>query len=252
MKREADNTATVLVPGVVSLAASSRRTLKHGDSFAMFDELGDVVDVELSPAGLFHHDTRYLSRLSFTIEGHRPLVLSSTVQPDNVMLDVDLTNPDLFDREGNLVLGKDTFHIGRSKFLWQASCYELFTVTSYSESRRRLNCALEFDADFADLFEIRGYRRSARGRITAQVLSRNEVEYTYASLDGIPRRMPFSSARTPPRLPEPAPTSALARPPRERRQTAVPTKGPEGDGGPRGERRFFFPRRIARRRLAAA
>jgi len=157
MKREADNTATVLVPGVVSLAASSRRTLKHGDSFAMFDELGDVVDVELSPAGLFHHDTRYLSRLSFTIEGHRPLVLSSTVQPDNVMLDVDLTNPDLFDREGNLVLGKDTFHIGRSKFLWQASCYELFTVTSYSESRRRLNCAHEFDADFADLFEIRGY-----------------------------------------------------------------------------------------------
>jgi hypothetical protein len=33
-------TAPVLAPGVVSLAASSRRTLKHGDSFAVFDEFG--------------------------------------------------------------------------------------------------------------------------------------------------------------------------------------------------------------------
>ena len=73
-------TGPVMVPGVVSLAASSRRTLKHGDSFAMFDESGDIVEVEHSPAGLFHFDTRFLSRLLFTLEGHRPLVLSSTVQ----------------------------------------------------------------------------------------------------------------------------------------------------------------------------
>src|SRR4051812_43839592 len=154
MKRDAENSATVLIPGVVSLAASSRRTLKHGDSFAMFDEFGDVTDVELSPAGLFHHDTRYLSRLHFTIEGPPPLVLSSTVQPDNVMLDVDLTNPDLFDREGNLVLAKDTFHIARSKFLWRASSYELFTPTSYSEARPRPPFALAFDGAFSHPFLI--------------------------------------------------------------------------------------------------
>ncbi|HYN11221.1 MAG TPA: glycogen debranching N-terminal domain-containing protein, partial [Burkholderiales bacterium] len=90
MKREGEGaTGPVLVPGVVSLAASSRRTLKHGDSFAMFDEFGDVLEVERDPAGLFHNDTRHLSRLHLTLEGHRPLVLSSTVQPDNIILDVD-------------------------------------------------------------------------------------------------------------------------------------------------------------------
>ena len=37
MKREQERASgPVLIPGVVSLAASSRRTLKHGDSFAMF------------------------------------------------------------------------------------------------------------------------------------------------------------------------------------------------------------------------
>ena len=77
MKREM-SASPVLVPAVVSLAASSRRTLKHGDSFAMFDEFGDIFEVEHSPGGLFHHDTRFLSRLHFTLEGQRPLVLSST------------------------------------------------------------------------------------------------------------------------------------------------------------------------------
>ena len=46
MKRDLQPGGPVLVPGVVSLAASSRRTLRHGDSFAMFDEYGDVVAVE--------------------------------------------------------------------------------------------------------------------------------------------------------------------------------------------------------------
>jgi N-terminal domain of (some) glycogen debranching enzymes len=77
VKPERPGASPVLVPGVVSLAASSRRTLKHGDSFAMFDELGDIHEVEHSPAGLFHHDTRFLSRLQFTLEGHRPMALSS-------------------------------------------------------------------------------------------------------------------------------------------------------------------------------
>jgi len=251
MNREDQDTATVLVPGVVSLVASSRRTLKHGDSFALFDEFGDVVDVELSPAGLFHHDTRYLSRLTFTVEGHRPLVLSSTVQPDNVMLDVDLTNPDLFDREGRLVLAKDTFHIARSKFLWQASSHELFTITSYSETRQRLRCALEFAADFADLFEVRGYRRSARGRVTARVLSRNEVEYVYDSLDGLPRRMRIYFSPGPAQLTETAARFELDLAARERQPIAVTIQCAEGAEPPRAERRFFVTRRNARRTLAA-
>src|SRR6185312_106456 len=115
------------------LAASSRRTLKHGDSFAMFDEFGDVAELEHSPAGVFHFDTRFLSRLFFTLEGHRPLVLSSSVHPDNLTLDVDLTNPDIFEGD-RLLRAKDTFHLARTKFLWDASCYELFTLTSFAQA----------------------------------------------------------------------------------------------------------------------
>ncbi|TMG81830.1 MAG: amylo-alpha-1,6-glucosidase, partial [Betaproteobacteria bacterium] len=256
MKPEELAPHTVVVPGVVSLAASSRRTLKHGDSFAMFDEFGDVFEVEHSPAGLFHHDTRFLSRLQFTLEGHRPMVLSSTVQPDNVMLDVDLTNPDLFDAGGNLLLAKDTFHIARAKFLWDACCYELFTVTSYSDVRRKLRLALDFGADFADLFEIRGYRRSRRGQVSARALGPSEVAFYYQSVDGLPRSTRLSFGPQPARL-SAATTQGRAEfeldlAARERRPISLTVQCVEGNGALAAERRFFVMRRLARRVLAEA
>ena len=256
MKRDTSPAGPLFVPGVVSLAASSHRTLKHGASFAMFDEFGDILEFAHSPAGLFHHDTRYLSRLHFTLEGHRPMVLSSTVQPDNVMLDVDLTNPDLFDAEGRSILAKDTFHIARAKFLWEAACYELFTVTSYSESPRRLHLALDFAADFADLFEIRGHRRSRRGTVRARLEAPAEVRFEYESLDGLPRSTRICFAPRPTSLEvdgaEGRAEFHLQLASRERRPIALTVQCLEGEAPPAAERRFFVMRRVARRSLLAA
>jgi glycogen debranching enzyme len=239
----------VFVPGVVSLAASSRRTLKHGDSFAMFDEFGDVIEVEHSPAGLFHHDTRYLSRLLFTLEGHRPLMLSSTVQTDNLTLDVDLTNPDMF-VDGELVLAKDTFHVARAKFLWQASCHELFTITSYSESAHRLRLALAFDADFADLFEIRGHQRTRRGAVRAEVRGPAEVAFVYDSVDGQPRATRICFSLPPVSLSATQAEFELELGARQRRALGVTVHCEQGAPAP--ERRFFTALRQARRQHAAA
>ena len=251
MNRDGNVTpATVLVPGVVSLAASSRRTLKHGDSFAMFDEFGDVVEVEHSPTGLFHHDTRFLSRLVFTLEGHRPLMLSSTVQTDNVTLDVDLTNPDMF-VDGELVLAKDTFHVARAKFLWQASCHELFTVTSYDERPQRLNLALSFDADFADLFEIRGHQRARRGKVRAEVRGPGEVAFVYDSVDGVPRATRICFAPAPARLSESRAEFELDLGARERRSLSVTIHCDQGSARP-PKQRFFSALRQARRTYSAA
>ena len=50
------------------LAASSpaderTRVLKHGDTFAVFDHYGDVIEAPGSPEGVYHEDTRCLSGL---------------------------------------------------------------------------------------------------------------------------------------------------------------------------------------------
>jgi glycogen debranching enzyme len=239
----------VMIPGVVSLAASSRRTLKHGDSFAMFDEFGDVVEMAHSPAGLFHFDTRHLSRLYFTLEGHRALCLSSTVQPDNLTLDVDMTCPDIFQGD-RLVLAKDTFHVARAKFLWEAGCYELFTVTSYAESRTRLRVALEFAADFADLFEIRGYRRSRRGAVSFEVRGPAEVAFVYDSADGLPRATRICFDPAPARLDSLRAEFELDLGARERRCLGVTVHCEQGASPPQADQRFFRTLRRARRTLA--
>jgi glycogen debranching enzyme len=252
MKRDGTVAAsTVFVPGVVSLAASSRRTLKHGDSFAMFDEFGDIFEVEHSPAGLFHHDTRFLSRLHFTLEGHRPLMLSSTVQTDNVTLDVDLTNPDIF-MDGELRLAKDTFHVARAKFLWQASCHELFTVTSYAEQPTRLRFALEFAADFADLFEIRGYQRTRRGAVRAEVHAPDEVAFVYDSVDGMPRSTRICFSLPPSHLDSARADFELDLDARGRRSFGVSVHCDYGPAASTKEKRFFTALRQARRTYAAA
>src|ERR1700694_1248670 len=72
-------------------SARPRRTLKHADTFAVFDAHGDMGASAGGPDGLFDHDTRFLSRLELLIGGTQPLLLGSSIRDDNVTLSVDLT-----------------------------------------------------------------------------------------------------------------------------------------------------------------
>src|SRR4026208_2345908 len=71
------------------------RTLKHGDTFALFDHYGDLASRRGNTLGLYHKDTRHRSRPTLPVERRSPLLLSSTVRTNNAVLDVDLTNPDI-------------------------------------------------------------------------------------------------------------------------------------------------------------
>ena len=163
----------------VSFAERRPRTLKHGHTFAVFDRHGDIVVG--SSDGIYHHDTRYLSRLQLRIDGVEPLLLSSNVQ-DNGLLAVELTNPDLPRRGGGL--RGELVHIGRRKFVWDAACYERLVVRNFDVATHCVRLAIEFAADFADLFEVRGEKRKARGRLSAECLSAATVRLRYVALDG--------------------------------------------------------------------
>src|SRR3954447_13011683 len=111
------------------LATSSRtddrtRVLKYGETFAVFDRFGDVQPVGLGEQGLYHDGTRFLSRLELRVGGRRPLLLSSTVKKDNDLLTVDLSNPDLMDQAGEVILPRGALHVFRTKFLYREACHE--------------------------------------------------------------------------------------------------------------------------------
>src|SRR5688572_28762085 len=104
------------------LAASApderSQVLKQGDTFAVFDRFGDIGLSGLGEHGLFHEGTRFLSRWQMTLNGGRPLLLSSTVTKDNLLLAVDLTNPD-YNGDVESRASRDVIHVFRSKFLWR-------------------------------------------------------------------------------------------------------------------------------------
>jgi len=128
-----------------------RRTLKYGDSFAVVDSHGDVGASRGSQDGIFHADTRYLSRFELLINGVQPLLLGSNLRDDNSVLTVDLTNPDMY-FNGELALPKDSIHVVRTLFLWRSCAYHRLGFTNHGDERIKFSISLTFDNDFADLF----------------------------------------------------------------------------------------------------
>jgi glycogen debranching enzyme len=232
-----------------SLVDAPPRTLKHGDTFALFDHYGDLASAHGNTLGLYHQDTRFLSRLRLTLEGRSPLLLSSNVQTNNAVLDVDLTNPDI-QHGDTLILQKDTIHLARTKFLWNAACYEILMFRNFGEQTQSLLVGFDFDADFADLFEVRGFQRNSRGAVSATVVGADATRFTYASQDGVPRSADLLFDPAPQGLMPRRAVFELAIPPKQRRRITMTVHCKVGDAI--AERRTLYALRSARRELRAA
>jgi glycogen debranching enzyme len=168
-------------------SARPRRTLKHADTFAVFDSHGDMGASAGGPDGLFDRDTRYLSRFELLIDGMQPLLLGSSVRDDNLTLTADLTNPDIF-YDGRIVLPRDTLHVVRTAYLWKGAAHQRIAVGNYGEVPVAFTLVLTFGNDFADLFEVRGRQRQRRGHSHEVVLSTSKVAFVYMGLDGTRRQ----------------------------------------------------------------
>ena len=177
-----DEITTFYIQATESIQERWPRTLKQGDTFALFDALGDIVKPGSSPGGLFHLDTRHLSGLELLINGQRPLLLSSAVENDNVVLTVDLSNPDIY-QDGKVVLARETLHVRRSKFLFDGICYERIAVHNFDSKPQRCWLTVNLAADFTDLFEIRGMVRPCRGTSSVATEGGNRVHFRYHGLD---------------------------------------------------------------------
>ena len=162
------------------------RVLKHGNTFAVLDAFGDIDGSDGSPDGVYHDDTRYLSRLELHLNAGRPLLLSSNPTEDSSLLSFDLANPDMTDPDGS-VLQRELIHVNRRQFIWQAAYCELVLVRNYDLRAHRVTLSLRFSSDFADIFEVRGQERPRRGQFSARRLSPDTAALHYTGLDAVER-----------------------------------------------------------------
>ncbi|HEX8756049.1 MAG TPA: glycogen debranching N-terminal domain-containing protein [Steroidobacteraceae bacterium] len=161
--------------------------LKHDETFGLFNDFGDIAAGARHEEGLYHQGTRFLSRLALKLAGGRPLLLSSAVRRDNLLMGVDLTNPDIY-LGGNVMLPRGSLHIYRSKLIWEGVCYEHLHVRNFTLTPLDISLSLEFAADFADIFEVRGEERRRRGQLHKPRVTGDTAELAYLGLDGAVRR----------------------------------------------------------------
>src|SRR5579871_2875486 len=187
-----------------SLPARVPRTLKFGDTFIVLDSRGDIRNdpggtLSGGSAGLFHKDTRHLSRLELLVNGEPPLLLGSTLRDDNSAFFIDLTNPDLMDGQ-RLILEKDQVHILRTMFVWRDTAHQRLGIHNYGDHPIALRLSILFDNDFADLFEVRGTHRDRRGTASAELQGNDRVLLAYRGLDDKVRRTALAFDPPPERL----------------------------------------------------
>ena len=142
-------------------------TLKDDDLFLITDTLGNISgclgDGAIASMGLFCRDTRFLSRLELQIEGRSPVLLSSNAQK-GFALSALCANPRIEERD----IPAETIGIEREIVL-NGGLFEEITVTNYSTQTIKFELTLSFDADFMDLFEIRGFGRKGKGRLLRRI-----------------------------------------------------------------------------------
>jgi glycogen debranching enzyme len=196
------------------------RTLKHGDTFAVFDQRGDIGGEPGNSEGLYHRDTRILSQFQLLLEESRPLLLSSMTQDDNAVFSADLSNPDLL-VDGRIALRREQIHLQRIKFVWNGACYERLLVRNFSDGSLQVRLTFRFASDFADLFEVRGERRNAHGAAFAEFESDHGILLRYMGLDKIERVARLTFEPTPKALTTSRAAYDLRLEPRETRRLFV-------------------------------
>jgi glycogen debranching enzyme len=171
-----------------SYADDRSYTLNHGDTFGVFDRWGDLEQLGRGVQGIYHMNTRFLSKQSLKINNKRALLLSSGTREANEMLSVDLTNPSIMENR-KVVVPQGSIHISRNKFIRHSVCYERIVVKNYRLIPVSINLELFFEADFKDIFEVRGRPRLARGEIyEPEVVNDSKIAMSYKGLDNLVRR----------------------------------------------------------------
>ncbi len=184
--------------------------LKHDRLFLITDAFGDI-RTDQRGLGLYTGDTRVLSRLELRIDGHRPLVLrtgtgagyAGTIQ----MTNPDLTRNPLEKGDASATLARQSLGIVRERRVVDG-LDERVRIHNYTMHVDRCLLTLTLDADFADIFEVRGVRRPARGERAPAEVDAQEVLFTYRGLDDRLRRTRVELSEPGARLDTDAPPDA--------------------------------------------
>jgi glycogen debranching enzyme len=166
----------------------SVQVLKHGNRYLLTDSFGDI-HPDSRGLGLYEGDTRSLSCSVLRVGGVRPVLLQTSVG-GNYRGSIQMTNPSA-DRNPDAkvhpldeMVGR-TIGIGRERLIGGDGYEERVRVVNHAGEPMSIPLELELGMDGADIFEVRGYPRTARGRLLPVAIGEGRVTFRYDGVDGV-------------------------------------------------------------------
>jgi glycogen debranching enzyme len=155
--------------------------LKHDRLFLLTDRHGNITPPGSCGLGLFEDDTRILSHYELRLAGTAPSTLSAQViQPYNAVIDLAVTDHAF---GGDSWDPKHAIHVRRELVL-EDSLVERVTLTNFLVRPIEYWAELTVGCDFADIFEVRGWKRDGRGQFFAPRIEDRAMRFAYRGRDG--------------------------------------------------------------------
>jgi glycogen debranching enzyme len=158
-----------------------RLVLKHDRLFLLTNSNGDIAPAGGAALGLFLEDTRILSHYELRLAGGPAALLSSQL-PEQYLAHIDLA---VSDRAFGGVAWdpKNVVHL-RREILLDDGLTERITLTSFHTQPLDYTLSLRIGCDFADIFEVRGWKRSGRGQFYEPRVGASSIVCQYRDRSG--------------------------------------------------------------------
>jgi glycogen debranching enzyme len=160
-------------------------TLIDGKTFLSTTIAGDIMPPGAPDVGFFHDDTRFLSRLELRVDGYRTVVLSSSTE-QTFASQIELTTGKSTMRE-TYEIPENTVHIRREQLLSSETLFDNFAFENFNFHELELNIELAYEADFMDVFQVRGVAREKLGQYFLPVVRGDSIVFHYCGRDGVVR-----------------------------------------------------------------
>src|SRR5215471_458482 len=160
-------------------------TLIDGKTFLSTTIAGDIMPPEAPDVGFFHNDTRFLSRLELRVGGYRTVVLSSSSE-QTFASQIELTTGRSTMRD-SYEIPENTVHIRREQLLSSDVLYDYLTFENFNFNELVLMIELAYEADFTDVFQVRGVARERFGHYYKPLVHHDSLAFHYRGRDGIAR-----------------------------------------------------------------
>lgn len=153
---------------------------------------GDINADAHPSTGAYIQDTRVCSRLTFLLAGAQPVMLDEA-ESERAHSAV-FTNPPIDTSAGRI---EPRSLLARRTRIISDGLREALTISNYSAGVLTVEVEYQFDADFADIFEVRGYPSPPMRNAVEVVVQPHQVGFSRLGLDGRRRKVDLSFSPVP-------------------------------------------------------